>query len=97
LVLFWNNSQKLEQHAPHYRGFGSTECRRFNQWWGGNVGTVNFEALKNLIEEKRKSGISLTTLGFGRGNYNDHLMEQLADVGNGNYAYMTLGSLDGNA
>jgi Ca-activated chloride channel family protein len=53
-----------------------------------NVGTVNFEALKNLIEEKRKTGISLTTLGFGTGNYNDHLMEQLADAGNGNYAYI---------
>jgi Ca-activated chloride channel family protein len=53
-----------------------------------NVGTVNFEALKNIIEEKRKSGISLTTLGFGTGNYNDHLMEQLADAGNGNYAYI---------
>jgi len=53
-----------------------------------NVGTVNFQALKNLIEAKRKSGISLTTLGFGTGNYNDHLMEQLADVGNGNYAYI---------
>lgn len=53
-----------------------------------NVGTVNFEALKDLIEEKRKTGISLTTLGFGTGNYNDHLMEQLADAGNGNYAYI---------
>ena len=53
-----------------------------------NVGTVNFEALKDLIEKKRKSGISLTTLGFGTGNYNDHLMEQLADAGNGNYAYI---------
>jgi len=53
-----------------------------------NVGTVSFEALKNLIEEKRKTGISLTTLGFGSGNYNDHLMEQLADHGNGNYAYI---------
>ena len=53
-----------------------------------NVGTVNFEALKDLIEEKRKTGISLTTLGFGTGNYNDHLMEQLADAGNGNYSYI---------
>jgi len=53
-----------------------------------NVGTVDFNALKNLVEEKRKSGISLTTLGFGTGNYNDHLMEQLADAGNGNYAYI---------
>ena len=57
-----------------------------------NVGTVNFEALKDLVEEKRKTGISLTTLGFGTGNYNDHLMEQLADAGNGNYSYIdTLG------
>jgi Ca-activated chloride channel family protein len=53
-----------------------------------NVGTTSFEALKDLVEEKRKSGISLTTLGFGTGNYNDHLMEQLADAGNGNYAYI---------
>ena len=53
-----------------------------------NVGTVSFEALKNLVEEKRNSGISLTTLGFGSGNYNDQLMEQLADAGNGNYAYI---------
>lgn len=53
-----------------------------------NVGTVNFDALINLIEEKRKSGITLTTLGFGTGNYNDKLMEQVADAGNGNYAYI---------
>lgn len=59
-----------------------------------NVGTINFDALKSLIEEKRKSGISLTTLGFGMGsyaaerNYNDRLMEQLADAGNGNYAFI---------
>jgi Ca-activated chloride channel homolog len=53
-----------------------------------NVGTVSFEALKDLIEQKRNSGISLTTLGFGSGNYNDQLMEQLADAGNGNYAYI---------
>ncbi len=53
-----------------------------------NVGSVNFETLKNLIEEKRKTGISLTTLGFGTGNYNELMMEQLADAGNGNYAYI---------
>ena len=41
-----------------------------------------------LIENKRKSGIALTTLGFGTGNYNDALMEQLADAGNGNAAYI---------
>jgi Ca-activated chloride channel family protein len=53
-----------------------------------NVGTVNFESLIDLVEERRAGGISLTTLGFGTGNYNDHLMEQLADKGNGNYAYI---------
>lgn len=53
-----------------------------------NVGTTNIEQLKDLIEEKRKTGIALSTLGFGTGNYNDYLMEQLADNGNGNYAYI---------
>jgi Ca-activated chloride channel family protein len=53
-----------------------------------NVGTVNHESLINLIERMRDGGIGLTTLGFGRGNYNDRLMEQLADHGNGNYAYI---------
>ena len=53
-----------------------------------NVGTTNFEALKELVEKKRETGVSLTTMGFGSGNYNDHLMEQLADAGNGNYAYI---------
>ena len=53
-----------------------------------NVGTVDFEALKDLVERKRETGVALTTLGFGTGNYNDHLMEQLADAGNGNYSYI---------
>ncbi len=53
-----------------------------------NVGTVNFQALKDLVEAQRKSGVALTTLGFGAGNYNDRLMEQLADAGNGNHAYI---------
>ena len=53
-----------------------------------NVGTVNHEALKDLIKSQRNSGIALSTLGFGTGNYNYALMEQLADVGNGNAAYI---------
>jgi len=53
-----------------------------------NVGTVNHQALLDLVEQQREAGISLTTLGFGSGNYNDRLMEQLADHGNGNYAYI---------
>ena len=53
-----------------------------------NVGTVDHEALVNIVERERVSGVSLTTLGFGTGNYNDQLMEQLADHGNGNHAYI---------
>lgn len=53
-----------------------------------NVGTVDHDQLIDLIELKRTQGIELTTLGFGQGNYNDHLMEQLANRGNGNYAYI---------
>ena len=53
-----------------------------------NVGTTDFNQLINLVEKKRKTGISLSTLGFGSGNYNDHLMEQLADAANGNYSYI---------
>jgi Ca-activated chloride channel family protein len=53
-----------------------------------NVGTTNIDTLKEMIAEKRKQGISLTTLGFGRGNYNDAMMEQLANIGDGNHAYI---------
>jgi len=53
-----------------------------------NVGVINHQRLIELIKHKRQKGIALTTLGFGQGNYNDHLMEQLADAGNGNYAYI---------
>jgi len=53
-----------------------------------NVGIVNFESLVDLAEQQRSSGVALTTLGFGTGNYNDQLLERLADAGNGNYAYV---------
>lgn len=53
-----------------------------------NVGVTDIEILKDLIERERDQGITLTTLGFGQGNYNDALMEQLADVGNGNASYI---------
>jgi Ca-activated chloride channel family protein len=53
-----------------------------------NVGIVNFEALIDMAEQQRVSGVALTTLGFGTGNYNDQLLERLADAGNGNYAYV---------
>ncbi len=53
-----------------------------------NVGITNHSQLIKLIEQKRKSGIALTVLGFGMGNLNDHTMEQLANKGNGNYFYV---------
>lgn len=53
-----------------------------------NVGVSSDAELVRMIEEKRKEGIYLTVLGFGTGNYKDSKMEQLADKGNGNYAYI---------
>ena len=53
-----------------------------------NVGTVDQGALETLVADQRKAGIALTTLGFGRGNYNEALSEQLADIGDGNHAYI---------
>ena len=53
-----------------------------------NVGITDFNTLKGMVAEKRKSGISLTTLGYGTGNYNEELMEQIADAGDGNYSYI---------
>ncbi|PIB61898.1 VWA domain-containing protein [Pseudomonas sp. 2822-17] len=53
-----------------------------------NVGISDFDSLKQMAAEQRKSGVALTTLGFGVDNYNEHLMEQLADAGDGNYAYI---------
>ncbi|GAA0888867.1 vWA domain-containing protein [Rhodanobacter soli] len=53
-----------------------------------NVGTVNQEALKTTIEDHRKNGVALTTLGFGEGNYNDAMAVMLADVGNGSHHYI---------
>lgn len=53
-----------------------------------NVGIADRGALETLVGDRRKSGIALTTLGFGTGNYNDAMAERLADVGNGNHAYI---------
>ena len=53
-----------------------------------NVGTTSQGELIRLIENKRKSGVFLTVLGFGTGNLKDSTMEALADKGNGNYAYI---------
>ena len=53
-----------------------------------NVGITNRDELKSYIENKREKGIFLSVLGFGMGNYNDHLMQTLAQNGNGIAAYI---------
>ena len=53
-----------------------------------NVGNTSQSGLVRLIEKERNSGVFLTVLGFGMGNYKDSTMEKLADKGNGNYAYI---------
>ena len=53
-----------------------------------NVGVTSRDELTRLITQERQSGVFLTVLGFGMGNYHDDTMEILADKGNGNYAYI---------
>jgi Ca-activated chloride channel family protein len=53
-----------------------------------NVGVTGPEGILEIIRGYVETGITLTTVGFGMGNFNDVLMEQLADNGNGNYAYV---------
>lgn len=53
-----------------------------------NVGTSSTDELKALVEKKRESGIFLSVLGFGQGNYNDAIMQTLAQNGNGVAAYI---------
>ena len=53
-----------------------------------NVGVSNTSDIVKMVEKERKSGVTLTALGFGTGNYREELMESIADAGNGNYAYI---------
>jgi len=53
-----------------------------------NVGISDVDEMLDLVKANRDRGISLSTVGFGRGNLNDHMMEQMADNGNGNYSYI---------
>jgi Ca-activated chloride channel family protein len=53
-----------------------------------NVGIHSQQALESLVEDKRRAGVALDTLGFGGGNYNDAMAEQLANLGNGKHAYI---------
>ena len=51
-----------------------------------NVGMTGTDQMVHLVEQKAKQGIDLTVLGFGMGNYNDAMLEQISGKGNGNYA-----------
>ncbi|HQV23152.1 MAG TPA: VWA domain-containing protein, partial [Agitococcus sp.] len=53
-----------------------------------NVGVTSTEQIKDMVKRERETGVTLSTLGFGQGNFNDAMMEQIADVGNGNYSYI---------
>ena len=53
-----------------------------------NIGTSSDAALEQMIEVERKTGVFLTVLGYGTGNYQDAKMQKLADKGNGNHAYI---------
>jgi Ca-activated chloride channel homolog len=53
-----------------------------------NVGPSSDDDLVRLVEKERKSGIFLSVLGYGMGNYKDNKMQQLADKGNGNHSYI---------
>ncbi|AKC85759.1 hypothetical protein WQ53_02290 [Pseudoxanthomonas suwonensis] len=53
-----------------------------------NVGTVDRGTLETWVADQRRSGIALSTLGFGQGNYHDAMAERLADAGDGNHAYI---------
>ena len=53
-----------------------------------NVGVSSDAALSRMVEKERESGVFLTVLGFGTGNYKDNKMQKLANLGNGNHAYI---------
>lgn len=53
-----------------------------------NIGASSNAAMESLIEKERSSGVFLTVLGYGMGNYKDSKMQVLADKGNGNHAYI---------
>ena len=53
-----------------------------------NVGPSNTDELKKIVAKERETGVNLTMLGYGSGNIRDELMEGIANVGNGNYAYI---------
>lgn len=79
-----------QAYALAERGFDKDGVNRVILATDGdfNVGMTDTDQLKNYIAEKRKTGVFLSVLGVGEGNYNDGLMQVLAQNGNGNAAYI---------
>lgn len=77
-------------YAVNRRGFLAVGVNRVIVCSDGdaNIGATGFEAMLARIRHHKEEGITLSTLGFGIGNYNDADMEMLADRGNGNYYYI---------
>ncbi len=77
-------------YAEAERGFIAGAANRVILMTDGdfNIGTVDGPSLQHFIAGKRKTGIYLSVLGFGLGNLNDHVMQTLAQAGNGNAAYI---------
>lgn len=76
------------QIAQHYRSDSGVNRVILCTDGDFNAGTYDFSGLMRLIEEHRRSGVTLTTIGVGAGNYNELNLEQLANRGNGNYFYL---------
>ncbi|WDC32098.1 VWA domain-containing protein [Escherichia albertii] len=53
-----------------------------------NVGIDDPKSIESMVKKQRESGVTLSTLGVGRDNYNEAMMVRIADVGNGNYSYI---------
>ncbi len=72
------------------QGFDKTGINRVILATDGdfNVGITDPDELKSFVERKRETGVYLSVLGFGQGNYNDAMMQTLAQNGNGNAAYI---------
>ena len=96
-----SNASKRAAQPPAQRGSAKRIVWPSSTWWQGgvnrvilatdgdfNVGISDPAQLEDYIARKRSSGVSLSVLGFGMGNYNDELMQRLAQNGDGNAAYI---------
>jgi Ca-activated chloride channel homolog len=76
------------QEANKHLGGGRTARVMVLSDGDANIGLVSHDQILAKIRGYVSEGVTMSTVGFGTGNYNDHLMEQLADAGNGNYTYI---------